>query len=123
LQGEGKKEERGLRFREKNNTIKKRSHFDEIFRKGKRTVGSTISIVFTEEDSFKFGITFKRDAKSAVQRNKAKRRIRHLVRNGKLKLRENINIVFILSGDSLSLTFKELSSELRKIIEDAEITE
>jgi len=123
LPGDEKREENDSRSQKRSSIIRKRSQFNEIFRTGKRKSGSTVTIVFAENSVFQFGITFRKGTKSAVKRNKAKRRIKEMMRRRKFKLNRNLSIVFILSRDSLNLSFDELSGELQNLFEDARIVE
>lgn len=118
---EEKEEEKNSPSLKKNHSIKKNSEFREIYRTGNRKTGKNLSIIFIEKESFKYGISFNKKVKPAVSRNKMKRRIKEIIRKNRILLSKKIHIVIFCSRTSLSLSFDELTSELNRLLKNAEI--
>jgi ribonuclease P protein component len=120
-QEEGKEEEKNSPSLKRSHSIKKNSEFREIYRTGKRKNGENLSIVFVEKESFKYGISFSKNLKPVVKRNKLKRRIKEIIRGNKTLIQKGFHIVIRCSPSSLTLSFEKLSSELNRLFKEAEI--
>jgi ribonuclease P protein component len=105
----------------KNNRLRKNFEFNKVFKSGKRKSGEHLTVIYTEREGFKYGITFQRGAKPAVKRNKTKRRIREIIRMTKNIVDSNVHMVIIVSKTGVNLSFKELNKELNTLLLDAEI--
>lgn len=123
MREEEKKEEKNLQSLRKANKIRNTTEFKEIFRSGKRRTLKHLTIIFIEKNGFKFGITFKRDAKPAVKRNRIKRRLIEIIRMRKELMKKDIHMVIHLSKNGLDLSFDELSDEFIHLLKDARIIE
>lgn len=123
MQEEEKRGERNLQSLQKDSKIKKTSEFKEIFRTGKRVSGKGLTIIFIEGSGFRFGITFKREAKSAVKRNRIKRRLTEIIRMKKELLKKNIHMVIHISKNGFDLSFNELLTELIHLLKVGRIIE
>ncbi len=123
LQEEERRGGRNLLSLRKVNKIRKNSDFKEIFRSGKRKTGKNLTIIFLEKKGFKFGITFKKGVKSAVKRNRTKRRLTEIIRMRKELMKKDIHIVTHLSKTAIDLSFDELSGEFTHLLKDANIIE
>lgn len=123
MREEEKREEKNLQSLRKANKIRNTKEFKEIFRSGKRRALKHLAIIFIEKNGFKFGITFKRDAKPAVKRNRIKRRLIEIIRMRKELMKKDIHMVIHLSKTGLDLSFDELSDEFIHLLKDARIIE
>lgn len=123
MREEEKREEKNLQSLRKANKIRSTTEFKEIFRSGKRRALKHLTIIFIEKNGFKFGITFKRDAKPAVKRNRIKRRLIEIIRMRKELMKKDIHMVILLSKTGLDLSFDELSDEFIHLLKDARIIE
>ncbi len=121
LQDEGKKAESGLPYLPRNLSIKKSTEFREIFRSGKRRAGEHLSIIYIEKKGFKYGITFRKDAKPAVKRNRTKRRIIQMIRSKRELLMKDIHMVVHILKSGMELSFDELEEEFFRLLAEARI--
>jgi len=121
LQEDGKRDVRNSLSPRKHNRIKKNSTFKNIFRDGERFYTDNLGIIFVRKEGFKFGITFKKDAKPAVKRNKIKRRIMRIIQSDKTLATQNIYLVIHISKPALELSFKELKEEFTHLLKKANI--
>ncbi|MFH1612933.1 MAG: ribonuclease P protein component [bacterium] len=83
----------------KDERIKKRKEFDEIFAKGKKFYCANnefMLVVLEKEGIRKLGISISRKIKKAVSRNRIKRISREIFRLNKNNLKENIEIVLVV---------------------------
>ncbi len=119
---DGEKEvERNLRYQRKPDKLKHNTEFKNIYRIGKRETGNHVSIIYIKKPGFKFGISFRRDAKPAVKRNRAKRRLTEIIRKNEELLSKNIHLVIRVSKEGLDLSFHELMGEFNLLLRNAEI--
>jgi ribonuclease P protein component len=123
LQDEERKAESDLPSLPRNLRLKKRTEFREVFRSGKRRTGEHLSIIYMKGQGFKFGITFRSEAKPAVRRNRAKRRITEMIRSNKQLLEKNIHMVVHISKSGIDLTFDALKDEFSHLLMEAHILE
>lgn len=123
MREEEKREEKNLQSLRKANKIRSTKEFKEIFRSGERRALKHLTIIFIEKNGFKFGITFKRDAKPAVKRNRIKRRLIEIIKMRKELMKKDIHMVIHFSKTGLDLSFDELSDEFIHLLKDARIIE
>jgi ribonuclease P protein component len=123
LQDAERKAESDLPSLPGNLRIKKNTEFREIFRSGERRTGEHLSIIYIRKKGFKFGITFRREAKPAVKRNRAKRRITHMIRSNKQLLKKDIHMVVHIPKSGIGLSFGELEGEFLHLLMEAHILE
>lgn len=94
--------------------IRKRRDFLRIQRKGTRVFGRFVVIVFQTMNSLplgNFGITVPKKIGKAHDRNKIKRRIRHVFRHHQ-DLFSSKSMVIIAKESSSTASFKELETDL-----------
>lgn len=98
--------------------IKKKSEFDEIFKKGKKIPGENLTFyrLDTNERTQKFGIMVNRKIKGAVKRNRIKRLLREILRKNKDKFRENEKILIYYKSVTEKTSYKNLLSEFEKLV-------
>ena len=75
------------------NRLKKQKDFDFIFNKGKRIYTNTLTLLYVEKESFKFGISLSKKHGKAHVRNRIKRLIRASVRE---IIKKGINNYYIV---------------------------
>ena len=103
------------------NTIKKRSTFLNVKKKGQflRSFSFNIQILkdMSLDNNINVGYTATKRLGNAIKRNKAKRIMRELAKKVILKYgKKNFYYVIIAKNSLLKTTFKNLESELIKII-------
>ena len=123
LQDAERKAESDLPSLPRNLRIKKKTEFREIFRSGERRTGEHLSIIYIRKQGFKFGITFRKEAKPAVKRNRAKRRIVQMIRSNMQLLKKDVHMVVHIPKSGIELTFDELKQEFFCLLAEAHILE
>lgn len=123
LQDAERKAESDLPSLPRNLRIKKNTEFREIFRSGERRTGEHLSIIYIKRRGFRFGITFRKEAKPAVKRNRAKRRITQMIRANMQLLEKDIHMVVRIPKSGIELTFDELKREFYHLLAEAHILE
>ena len=79
--------------------------------------------IYIKKHGFKFGITFRKEAKPAVKRNRAKRRIAQMIRSNMQLLKKDIHMVVHIPKSGIELTFDELKQEFFRLLTEAHILE
>lgn len=123
LQDAERKAENDLPSLPRNLRIKKNTEFREIFRSGERRTGEHLSIIYVRRQGFKFGVTFRREAKPAVKRNRTKRRIAQMIRAKTELLKKDVHLVVHIPKSGVELTFAELEREFFRLLTEARILE
>ncbi len=98
--------------------IKKKTEFEQIVKKGKKTVGKSL-ILYTldsEEKSQKFGINLNRNLKGAVRRNRIKRLLREILRKNKDKFKEHEKVLILYKSATGEESYQELLSEFEDLV-------
>lgn len=101
----------------KENRLKKKKDFDNVFEKGESIKGGSIYLKFlkTKEPFTRIGfIVSKKVSPKAVERNKIKRRLRCSVRN--ILLGKGVDIIVIASPKIKNNTFEEIKEDIEKTI-------
>jgi len=104
----------------KENRLKKKKDFETIFKSGKLIKGKDILVkyLYNKEEDSKIGfIVSKKVSKKATERNKIKRRFREIIRANKEKIKKGLGIIIIALPSSKKLSFKEIDSEIKNILE------
>ena len=93
--------------------LKKNKHFSYIYKKGKKTNSNhfTLFSVPSKYRAYKLGISVSKKLGKANVRNKLKRRIKEIIRLGKLP-KDNFNYVILARDGAQNLTFDEIQKEL-----------
>lgn len=123
MQDAERKAENDLPSLPRNLRIKKNTEFREIFRSGERRTGEHLSIIYVRRQGFKFGVTFRREAKPAVKRNRTKRRIAQMIRAKTELLKKDVHLVVHIPKSGVELTFAELEREFFRLLTEARILE
>lgn len=106
----------------KNNRLKNKKEFKEVFRKGK---GFEKDFLFLkvkkiESDKSKFGfIVSRKISKKAVARNKMKRRLREIVRKEFPKIKPGIDAVLVVKKDIEKKDFLEIKKTVSQLFKEA----
>lgn len=98
--------------------------FTEIIKAGKSVSSDNLSLkiqpIPADCSAFAFVVS-SRIAKKAVERNKLKRRARHIVKKMMPEIKKGLGIIIFFKKGSEKTTFKELERELRAIFQKAKI--
>lgn len=104
--------------------IKKRSEFEEIQKKGKKTFGKNLILyrLDSSEKPQKFGVKVNRNIKGAVKRNRIKRILREIIRKNKDKFKENERVLIYYRQDpsdkltTVKISYQDLLSEFNVLV-------
>ena len=110
-------------------TIKKRNEFVSAYKKGKHSFSKAfiIQVIDNTECAIRFGFTVTKKIGNAVQRNKIKRQIRHILTNLLVDKSDNPitlkgkDIVFVARKGIASYSFKELSRDINQLTSISQI--
>lgn len=98
-------------------TIKKRSEFVKIGKDGVAVKKKSVIVLCLKSDMDAVGYTASRRVGNAVLRNRAKRRLRHLVREFDPLLQGGFSFVLIATSHTPKVDFSILKTEIRQAIE------
>ncbi len=76
LKEEDKKDVINYQRKKKDTRLKKQKDFDLVFKKGKRIITNTLTLIYINSESLKFGISLSKKHGKAFKRNKIKRLLR-----------------------------------------------
>ncbi|MFQ5863740.1 MAG: ribonuclease P protein component [bacterium] len=111
-------------FRLRRERIIKRSDvFNELFESGVRLHSDHILLLFLASDQCRVGFAVSQKIKGVARRNRAKRRLREVLRLNQDKLPQKMNIVLVAKPGIERVKFeildKEFLSLLRKLVSKA----
>lgn len=96
---------------EKSEILKRRSDFATLIRQGNRLSSKHITLYFTESNTLKYGFAVSRKVGNAVKRNKARRRIREILRQQKEMLPNKKKVVVFIRPGCERIEFCKLERE------------
>jgi ribonuclease P protein component len=108
----------------KENRLKKEKEFEAVFKGGRTIKGKSVFLryLINGTDKTKVGfVVSKKVSKLAVVRNKAKRRMRDIVRLKKDGLKEGLSIVIISLPSITKLKYKEIKEDLENLLSKEEL--
>jgi len=108
----------------KNNRLKNKKEFKEIFRKGKGFEKDFLFLKIKKNNSKKIKVGFivpKKVNKKAVVRNKIKRRLREIIKEEFFKIKPGINIVLVVKKDIEKKDFLEIKKTVIILLREAEV--
>lgn len=105
----------------KENRLRKRKDFDNIFKNGKAKTGRFIFLKFLKNglnvSRFGFIVSLK-IAKKAVVRNKIKRRLRQVIKNNINKIKPGFDMVITAKPEIVNKNYQEIKNELENELEN-----
>lgn len=92
--------------------IKKNKEFKEVYTTGKRHYFQNTAVFFTKTNDPQtyYGITTSKKFKTAVERNKARRRVFNIIKNEQFA--EKIKFVILVKDTARKISYDELKKEL-----------
>jgi len=104
----------------KENRLKKEKEFEAVFKGGRTFKGSCVFLKYLANGTDKTKIGFvvsKKVSKSAVVRNKAKRRMREIVRLRKKEIKEGLSIIIVALPPIKDAEYKEIERDIAGLLE------
>lgn len=97
--------------------IKKNGEIKEVL-KAKKSKGNQFFVVYKKNNHdkphYRFAISVSKKYGNAVERNKAKRYVREIVR--KLEIIENVDVFIVIKPKSKTLSFQEQTQQLTSLL-------
>lgn len=103
--------------------IKKSAVFNQMFEEGIRLNSDHILLLFLESQQSRFGFAVSRKIRGAVKRNRAKRRLRELLRLSRDRLPENLSIVLVAKPGIEGAKFEMLNKEFLSLLDNLDSRE
>ena len=100
----------------KSKRIKKSKDFNRIFAQGIKINSEHFLLIYLHADEKRFGFAVSQKIKGAVNKNKARRRLRELVRINQYKIPDNLNVIFIAKPGTEKVRFDILENELLQML-------
>jgi len=108
----------------KENRLKKEKEFEAVFKGGRTLRGKSVFLKYlingTNETRIGFVVS-KKISKLAVERNKAKRRMRDIVRLKKDSLKDGLSIVIVSLPLIKGMEYKEIKQDLENLLNKEEL--
>ena len=108
---------------EKRRILKSRTEFNEIFRTGTKVNSKHFLFLVKNSDESKFGFTVSRNIKGSVRRNRAKRRLREILRLNQSFLPPKKHIVFQAKPGVEHQKIKALNDEFIELLKQLNQTD
>jgi ribonuclease P protein component len=106
---------------QKRQIIKKSDVFTQIFEKGIPLHSDHILLLSVESDQCRFGFAVSKNIKGAVKRNRAKRRLREILRLNQSHLPGNRNIILVAKPGIEQAKFKNLNQEFLRLLKELDV--
>lgn len=106
------------------NRLKKKNDFDRIFKQGRGLREDFMLLRFIKNDLklSRFGFMVgQKVSKKATARNKIKRRLKALVKSNLLKIKNGVDVVFMVSPSAKSQDFKEIEKLFNSLLKKANL--
>lgn len=104
--------------------LRKREDFNLVYKKGKLISVKILKLfVYSKDESLQrcgFSIS-KKISKKAVIRNKIKRRLSHAFREEHLKLKDNIDLIFVAKPEIVEQDFKYIKKSVIILLQKAKL--
>lgn len=91
--------------------------FSEVMVTGRKVQGPLLTLFWRHAEERAVGITVGRRVRTAVERNRAKRRLREVVRHSALQIPEGVQIVCVAHPDVAVVPFQKLVEEFQEHLE------
>lgn len=108
----------------KENRLKKKKEFEAVFKGGRHIKSQNFFIKYLANGTDKTRIGFivsKKVSKKAVDRNRAKRRMREAFKNIDGKIKDGISIIVVAYPTVKGLRFKEMLPEIESALKKGEL--
>jgi ribonuclease P protein component len=101
----------------KRKILKDSREFDDVFQKGEKISSQHILLLYKVAEETRYGFSVARKIKGAVKRNRAKRRLRELLRLNQNKIPAELNLVLLAKPGIETCKFDKLNGEWIQLLE------
>ena len=100
------------------NRLKKHYQYAYVYRAGHRVSGKCVSIFActSKTKNIKIGFSVTKKVGKAVKRNKARRRLREIIKKQLPNLKQNYNIIIVAKDNILDFSFKEIEMDIAYLL-------
>ncbi|MBN1620194.1 ribonuclease P protein component [candidate division WOR-3 bacterium] len=102
--------------------LKKKKEIEDLLAEGKKTWGAYLGIVHRPAPQNAFCVGIKKGVKTAVERNKLRRRLKEALKKKISDVRICCEFIVIARKEAACLNFKELETELFSTMKKAGLT-
>ncbi len=101
--------------------INKKKEYNNIYKKGKKIPGKYMVLFITngEREHGRYGIVTSKKVGNAVQRNRAKRRLREVVYRNMNNIKGSIDVVIVARPAIRAASFDEVNNEYIRVMRKA----
>ena len=97
-----------------------KKEFSDIIRNGRKIQGKNILLFYKKAEVAKVGIAVSKTIRTAVKRNRVKRRFREIIRKNNSNLNNGMLQVWMLGQNILTMPFLDIEKEYLDIINKIE---
>lgn len=104
--------------------LRKNSEFESIYKKGRYYPSKFLVLYILKKESNNLRCGFsvsKKVSKKAVERNKVKRRLMHIIAQESLSMKNNFDLVFTARVGIINLSFEEIRDLVITLIKKADL--
>ncbi len=104
--------------------LRRNRDFDSVYKRGKCYPGKDLilHVLATDPENQKFGFSIsKKVSKRAVDRNRLKRQLSHVVREELKYLQKGVDVIFVVRKNLLNLSFSDLKFVVKSLLEKAKL--
>jgi len=105
---------------QRNLRLRQRSLFRKVFAQGKSFSGKYV-IIYVAEGPSKFGFVASKKVGTAVERNRAKRLMREVIRLNLDKIKENTQIICIARASIKGVSYSQVENSLLQSLRKAKV--
>ncbi len=101
--------------------INKKKEYNNIYKKGKKIPGKhmVVFVSIGEKEYSRYGIVASKKVGQAVERNRAKRRLRTVIYRSMSNIKDSVDVVIVLRAAAKEASWNDLNNEYIRIMRKA----